>query len=653
MQAAKEKKNLEVVPKPQEWSIEKSLQLYNIENWGLGYFFVNNKGHLCVQPYGREGPSIDIMDVIEDIQEKKIGFPCIIRFQDILRSRVIALNEAFKKSIQDHNYQGKYFGVYPIKVNQMREVVEEILDAGAPYNFGLEAGSKGELIPVLALNTNLEALTICNGYKDEDFMKLALLGRKLGRKIIVVIEKLSELPLLLRLAEEMQVQPYIGLRAKLTTKGTGKWESSGGDFAKFGLTTPEIIRAVQMLREAGKEDCLKLFHFHVGSQLTDISTVKDAVNEGARVYAKLRKMGFNVEYFDIGGGLGVDYDGSRTTGSSSMNYTMEEYVDDVVSTLQQICQDENVPEPNITSESGRAITSYHSCIMMSVFGSIEMGSNEAIAASDKPKEPEPIKKLRKLLSSLSAKNALPSYHQAAAKKEEALSMFKLGILSLEDRATAESLFWQICRAIININQGLKHVPEDTAELPNLMADQYMVNFSLFQSAPDHWAFDQLFPIVPVHRLDEAPSQETTLVDITCDSDGKIDRFIDLIDVKETLKLHSLKPGDPYFIGMFLLGSYQEIMGDMHNLFGRVNEVHVFCDDEDPEDFYLEEIVPGDTVEKVLSRLQYAPTDLAKQIKLALDHQVREGQLKPKEGVSLIEFYEAVMNGYTYLSTDRP
>ncbi len=655
MQAAKEKKNLEVVPKAQEWSIEKSLQLYNIENWGLGYFFVNNKGNLCVQPYGREGPSIDITDVIEDIQERKIGFPCIIRFQDILRSRVIALNEAFKKSIQDHNYQGKYFGVYPIKVNQMREVVEEILDAGAPYNFGLEAGSKGELIPVLALNNNLEALTVCNGYKDEDYMKLALLGRKLGRKVVVVIEKLSELPLLLRLADEMQVQPYIGLRAKLTTKGTGKWESSGGDFAKFGLTTPEIIQAVQILRDAGKENCLKLFHFHVGSQLTDISTVKDAVNEGARVYAKLRKMGFEVEYFDIGGGLGVDYDGSRTTGSSSMNYTMEEYVDDVVSTLQQICQDENVPEPNITSESGRAITSYHSCIMMSVFGSIEMGSNEAASPdkNDKPKEAEPIKKLRKLLNSLSAKNALPTYHQAAAKKEEALSMFKLGILSLEDRATAESLFWQICRSIIKINQGLKHVPEDTAELPNLMADQYMVNFSLFQSAPDHWAFDQLFPIVPIHRLNEAPSQETTLVDITCDSDGKIDRFIDLIDVKETLKLHNLKPGEPYFIGMFLLGSYQEIMGDMHNLFGRVNEVHVFCDDEDPEDFYLEEIVLGDTVEKVLSRLQYAPTDLAKQIKTALDQQVREGQLKPKEGVSLIEFYEAVMNGYTYLSTDRP
>jgi arginine decarboxylase len=638
-------------PPENDWSLAKVLQYYNIENWGLGYFFVNEKGHLCVQPYGREGPSIDIMDVIEDIQEKKLGFPCVIRFQDILRSRVVALNETFNKSIQEHGYQGRYFGVYPIKVNQLREVVEEILDAGAPYHYGLEAGSKGELISVLALNTDPEALTICNGYKDEAYLRLALLGRKLGRKVIVVIEKLSELPELLRVAEEMQVQPYIGLRSKLTTKGTGKWEKSGGDFAKFGLTTPEIIRAVQILKEAGKEDCLKLFHFHVGSQITDIGTVRDAITEGARIFAKLQKMGFQIEYFDIGGGLGVDYDGSRTTGPSSMNYTLEEYVEDVVINLQQICQEEEVPVPHITSESGRAIVAYHSCIIMSVFGNNEIGSNGL--ASDKIKEAEPVRKLRKLLSGVNSKNALHSFHQAVAKKDEALSMFKLGILGLEDRAKVESLFWQLCRAIIKINEGLKHVPEDTADLGDLMADQYLANFSLFQTAPDHWAFDQLFPILPVHRLDEKPTRETTIVDITCDSDGEIDRFIDLIDVRDTLSLHPLKSGEPYFLGMFLIGAYQDIMGDMHNLFGRVNEVHVFCDDEDPEDFYLEEVIPGDTIEKVLSRLQYAPTDLAKKVKTAMEQQVREGHIKPKEGVSLIDFYEEIMNGYTYLQAGKP
>ncbi|MBL7686263.1 MAG: biosynthetic arginine decarboxylase, partial [Deltaproteobacteria bacterium] len=517
-----------------DWSIAKAIQHYNIENWGLGYFFVNEKGHLCMQPYGHGGPSIDMMDIIDDIREKKLGLPCIIRFQDILRSRVVALNEAFRKSIQEHQYSGQYFGVYPIKVNQMREVVEEILDAGAPYHYGLEAGSKGELITVLALNTDPEALTICNGYKDEAFLRLALMGRKLGRKVIVVIEKLSELPQLLRLADEMQVKPYIGLRAKLTTKGTGKWESSGGDFAKFGLTTPEIIRAVQILKEKNKEDCLKLFHFHVGSQLVDISTVKDAVKEGARIYAKLRKMGLNIEYFDIGGGLGVDYDGSRTTGTSSMNYTLEEYVSDVVYGVQEICQDEQVPEPNITSESGRAITAHHSCIVMSTFGHIEIGSSGLHLTEAKGKEVEAVRKLKKLVAGLNSKNAMESFHEAVNKKEEALSMFKLGILSLEDRAKVESLFWQLCRGILKINEGLKHVPEDTANLKDQMADQYLANFSLFQTAPDHWAFDQLFPIVPIHRLDEKPTHETTIVDITCDSDGKIDRFIDLIDVNDTL-----------------------------------------------------------------------------------------------------------------------
>jgi arginine decarboxylase len=639
-----------------DWTLERALSHYNIPGWSSGFFSINSKGHLCVLPHGpqspeRPGPSIDIMDIVEDIRERKLGFPCVVRFQDILRARVKVLNETFRSAIRELAYRGQYFGVYPIKVNQMREVVEEVLDAGAPFHFGLEAGSKGELLVVLALNSDPEAITVCNGYKDEEYLRLALLGRKLGRKVIVVIEKLSELPLLMQLSDEMNVTPLIGLRSKLTTKGTGKWESSGGDFAKFGLTAPELIRAVEILKEKGREQSAVLFHFHVGSQLTDIRTVKDAVNEGARIYAKLRKMGLGIEYFDIGGGLGVDYSGSRTTYVSSMNYTIEEYAADVVENVMQICANEGVPQPHLVSESGRAVTAYHSCVLMNVFGHIEVGASEQ-KAEPEAKESDIVREMREIVESLTAKNSRETYHDAVAKKEEVLSRFKLGLVGLEDRAVVESLFWKLCRALVEINRRRKRVPEDTRELGERLADQYMANFSLFQSAPDHWAFDQLFPIVPLHRLDEAPTRDCTIVDITCDSDGKIDRFIESTEsegVAETLSLHALSPGEPYFLGMFLTGAYQDIMGDMHNLFGRVNEVHVYADDDDPEDFYLETVIPGDTVEKVLARVQYEPSDLAKRVKGALDQLVREGTLKPKEGVGLTDFYDAVMRGYTYLA----
>ncbi|MGZ6143456.1 MAG: biosynthetic arginine decarboxylase [Myxococcales bacterium] len=648
-----------------EWSIEKSLQLYNIPGWGAGYFSINQKGHVVVHPFGQPGPMIDLMDVVDDIRERKLGFPCIVRFQDVLRSRVKQLNEVFRAAIAQHSYKGQYFGVYPTKVNQMREVVEEILDAGAPYHFGLEAGSKGELLIVLALNTDPEALTICNGYKDEEYLRLALLGRKLGRKIIVVIEKLSELPHLLRLADEMNVQPLIGLRSKLSTKGTGKWESSSGDFAKFGLTTPELIKAVEMLKAAGKMDAAKLFHFHVGSQLTDIRTVKDVVNEGARFYAKLRKMGLGLEYFDVGGGLGVDYVGARSTAYvSSLNYTMDEYAADVVYTVQQICTNEGVPEPNLVSESGRALTAHHSCLLMNVFGHIEFGENGAVqedapttehasapVPSETPAEAPIVREMREIVANLSPKNSGEAYNDAVAKKEQALTMFKLGILGLEERAAVEGLFWRLCRRLVEINKKRKRVPGPTRGLDDKLADQYMANFSLFQSAPDHWAINQLFPIVPLHRHTEAPTRDSTIVDITCDSDGKIDTFIEGETVDETIALHPLHPGEPYYLGMFLTGAYQDIMGDMHNLFGRVHEVHVFVDDDDPEDYYIEEVIPGDTMERVLQRVQYEPSDLAKRIKQALDSKVREGLVKPKESVLLTDFYEQTMRGYTYLGTE--
>jgi arginine decarboxylase len=654
-----------------EWSIERSLQLYNIPGWGAGYFSINPKGHMVVHPFGQPGPVIDLMDVVDDIRERKLGFPCVVRFQDLLRSRVKQLNEVFRNAIAQHGYKGQYFGVYPTKVNQMREVVEEILDAGAPYHFGLEAGSKGELLIVLAMNTDPEALTICNGYKDEEYLRLALMGRKLGRKIIVVIEKLSELPHLLKLSEEMNVQPLIGLRSKLSTKGTGKWESSSGDFAKFGLTTPELIKAVEILRAAGKVDAAKLFHFHVGSQLTDIRTVKDVVNEGARFYAKLRKMGLSaLEYFDVGGGLGVDYVGARSTSFvSSLNYSMEEYAADVVYTVQQICNNENVPEPNLVSESGRALTAHHSCLLMNVFGHIEFGENGAVheepSASPGPHAPADstapvpdgtaqspiVREMREIVSGMTPKNSGEAYNDAVAKKEQALTMFKLGILGLEERAAVEGLFWRLCRRLVEINKKRKRVPGPTRGLDDKLADQYMANFSLFQSAPDHWAINQLFPIVPLHRHTEQPTRDSTIVDITCDSDGKIDAFIEGETVDETIALHPLLPGHPYYLGMFLTGAYQDIMGDMHNLFGRVHEVHVFVDDDDPEDYYIEEVIPGDTMERVLARVQYEPSDLAKRIKQALDGKVREGQVKPKESVLLTDFYEQAMRGYTYLGSE--
>jgi arginine decarboxylase len=469
--------------------------------------------------------------------------------------------------------------------------------------------------------------------------------------VIVVIEKLSELPQLLRLGEEMGVDPMIGLRSKLTTRGTGKWEGSSGDFAKFGLTVPELIQAVRILKEAGKEHCAKLLHFHVGSQLTEIRVVKDAVNEGARVYAKLRKMGLPIEYFDVGGGLGVDYVGTRTNDfASSVNYSMDEYVGDVVYNVQRVCMNEGVPEPHLVSESGRAVTAHHSCIIIPVFGHIEIGSAEEIAKASEPQanEAKVVREMREIVSSLTARNRAETYHDAAAKKEEALQMFKLGILGLEERAVVESLFWKLVRGIAELNRGKKRPPRETRDLGDKIADQYMANFSLFQSAPDHWAFDQLFPIVPLHRMGEPPTRDTTIVDITCDSDGKIDRFIEGEGVDETLSLHALRPGEPYYLGMFMTGAYQDIMGDMHNLFGRVNEIHVFVDDEDPEDFYIEEVIPGDTIEKVLSRVQYEPADLFRRVKAALDQKVKEGAIRPKEGVSLQDFYEAVMKGYTYL-----
>jgi len=644
-------KRLEAYDAMKTWSISDSLKLYNIENWGDQYFSINPSGNMTVHPKRGEGPGIDLTSVIDEVKSQGLGLPVLIRFQDIIRHRVESLNEAFRKSIAEFGYAGKYTGVYPIKVNQMREVVEEIVDAGKQYDFGLEAGSKAELTAVMAMQLSPNALIICNGYKDYQFIKIALMGLKLGKRVMIVIEKLTELYQVIAVARELGVTPQIGIRVKLYSKGSGKWESSGGEFAKFGLTTPEILHAVQVLRRENMQDGFKLLHFHIGSQVTNIKTIKDAVKEGSRIYSKLRKMGVNLEYLDVGGGLGVDYDGSRTSFDSSINYSLQEYVSDVVYSIKEICESEEVPVPNIVSESGRALVAHHSVLVVNCFGNIAIGST-SVALEETADEADVVKEMRYLSQNLTAKNLLEHYHDAVQRKEEALSMFKLGFLSLEDKAKVEQLFWQICKVIHRNARGVKYVPEEVEALGKNLADQYLCNFSLFQSMPDHWAIQHLFPIVPIHRHDEEPANDSTLVDITCDSDGKVCKFIDLRDIKETLPLHPIKSADPYYLGFFLMGAYQDIMGDLHNLFGRVHEVHVFLDETEPGGYYIEEVIKGNNISGVLSWIQYSGTDLEKKVKEQIEARVREGAIKPKEGVDLQNFYESVLNGYTYLDSEN-
>jgi arginine decarboxylase len=633
------------------WGVSDSLKLYNIESWGDQYFSINPSGNLTVHPKRGEGPGVDLMSVVEEIKSQNLGMPVLIRFQDIIRHRVVALNEAFRKSIAEFAYKGVYQGVYPIKVNQMREVVEEIVDAGRPYDFGLEAGSKAELIAVIAMSLSPSALIICNGYKDYAFIKTAMLGIKMGKRVIVVVEKLSELYQVIAVAREVGVTPLIGIRAKLYSKGSGKWESSGGENAKFGLTTPELLHAVQVLRQEGLQDSFKLLHFHIGSQITDIKTVKDATKEATRIYSKLQRMGLKLEFLDVGGGLGVDYDGSRTSFDSSINYSLQEYVSAIVYSIQEICQAEEVAEPTIVSETGRALVAHHSVLIVNVFGSIEVGATP-ISLEETADEDDVVKEMRYLSQKLTSKNLLEHFHDAVQRKEEALSMFKLGFLSLEDRAKVEHLFWQICKVIHKNATGLKYVPDEVEALNKALADQYLCNFSLFQSMPDHWAIQHLFPIIPIHRHDEEPNRSATLVDITCDSDGKVSKFIDLRDIKDTIALHTLKEKETYYLGFFLMGAYQDIMGDLHNLFGRVNEVHVFLDETEPGGYYIEEVIKGNTISGILSWIQYSATDLAKKVKEQIDSKVREGAIKPREGVELQNFYEEVLHGYTYVDYEK-
>jgi arginine decarboxylase len=634
------------------WAVSDSLKLYNLETWGDQYFNISPGGNLTVHPRQGQGPGIDLMKVIEEASALGLEKPLLIRFQDIIRHRVITLNEAFRKAIIENNYAGKYQGVYPIKVNQMREVVEEVVDAGREYAYGLEAGSKAELTAVIAMDLHPDALTIVNGYKDHAVIKLALMGIKLGKKVLIVIEKLSEAYQIVEVAKELGVTPLVGIRCKLSSKGSGKWESSGGELAKFGLTTPELLYAVKFLEENGFKDSFKLLHFHIGSQVTNIRTIKDAVKEASRIYCELYRMGCALEYLDVGGGLGVDYDGSHTDFESSMNYSLHEYCTDVVYSIQEICSNEEVPVPTIVSESGRAIAAHHSVLVVNVFGSIEVG-NTPMPFTESDDEHNVVKEMRYALQNMNFKNMMENLNEAIERKEEALSMFKLGVLNLQDRAKVEYLFWQICRKVNAASADMRYVPEEVEKVSKALADQYLCNFSIFQSMPDHWAIQQLFPIMPLHRLDEEPSRSATLVDITCDSDGKVNKFCDLRDVKEVIKLHPLKDNEPYYLGFFMTGAYQDIMGDLHNLFGKVNEVHAFLDETEPGGYYIEEVIRGNNIASVLSWIQYSPAHLEKEVKEAIEKRVREGIIKPKEGVELQNFYEAVLQGYTYIDSTKP
>ena len=633
------------------WTIEDAEELYRVKRWGAGYFEIGENGNLKITPsQNNESLRIDFKSVIDEIRAEGIQFPVVVRFHDILRAQVAKLNQVFRDTISNAEYQGHYMGVYPVKVNQMREVVEEVVDAGEPFQFGLEAGSKAELLTVLAYNTNPGALTILNGYKDEEFMRLAFMGLLMGRRIIIVVEKFSELYTIAKLAKELKITPEIGLRAKMSVRGRGKWAGSAGDRAKFGLSTSELVSAVRYLKNEGLDDRLKLLHFHIGSQLTDIRAIKDAVTEGARIYAELRHLGANLEFVDVGGGLGIDYDGSASTNESSRNYSIKEYVGDIVYGMQEICDAEGVPHPNLVSESGRALTAHHSCVVTEIVSEIKPTGSQSVLACD-PNEHFIVSNIRDLSENLDRyPNSQEIYNDAGDWKEQALNAFKLGVLNLEQLATVETLYWQIMQVIQQRMKQEEFIPEELKELEVQMASQYLGNFSVFQSAADTWAIDQILPVVPITRMNEEPTVTCSIADITCDSDGKIDNFIGEDGVAPTIKMHELKPDEHYYIGLFLTGAYQDVMGDMHNLFGRLNEVHIFSYDDDPEDFYIEEIVRGSSVEHVLNIMQYHPKTMAQDVKRVIDKKISDGELKPRDGVKWIDFYEACLEGYTYLKT---
>jgi len=629
------------------WDISSAISLYNIDRWGSGYFTINSKGHITVLPTQDASTPIDLTELLEEAQQRGLTFPMVVRFQDLLRHRVERINLSFAEAIAEMGYKSCYRGVFPIKVNQLREVVEEIMDAGKPFHFGIEAGSKPELLAALAIHKDPESLIICNGYKDSLFIQNALMGSKLGKKVILVVEKLEELQQIIQVSQEVGVEPMVGIRVRLAAKGAGKWATSGGENAKFGLSTADLVAASDLLKGKGLAHCLRLVHFHVGSQVPDIGTIKRAVREAARFYAKLANMGHTMGYVDVGGGLGVDYDGSGTAFESSMNYSLAEYARDIVWNIMDVCDSEKVEHPVIVSESGRAIVAHHSILIVEAFGSIEK-DKARLKAEAGPGDPKQVSDIIELLKSITTQNWKETLHDAQQIKEQTQSMFELGLLELESKAKIEQAYWQIAQQVVHFSEGMKYIPDEVRELENSMGDQYVCNFSVFQSLLDHWALGQLFPVTPIDHLDRRPERNATLVDITCDSDGKISKFVDLQDVKDTLPLHQLTPGQPYLIGFFLMGAYQDIMGDLHNLFGRVNEAHVFLDEDEESGWYIEETLEGSTIGEVLKMVQWDQIELMRQMKSQVDAAIKGDRLKPNEAMRLLSSYEKALKGYTYL-----
>ncbi len=627
-----------------KWRIEDSTELYNVSGWGLTYFSINEKGNMQVTPAPDCAP-VDLREVLDELQLRDVSAPMLLRFPDILDSRIQKISNCFRKAADEYGYKGTNHIVYPIKVNQMRQVVEEIVSHGCKYNVGLEAGSKPELHAVLAVNTHSNSMIICNGYKDQEYVELALLAQKMGRKVFVVVEKLNELKLIAGVAKQLNVKPNLGIRIKLSSAGSGKWEESGGDVSKFGLNSSELLEALDFLRTNKMSDSLKLIHFHIGSQITKIRRIKNALREAMQFYVQLSKMGFTIDFVDIGGGLGVDYDGTRSSmGENSMNYSIQEYVNDSVSALVDVCEKNSLPHPNIVTESGRSLTAHHSVLIINVLETTHLpiwNDNEAVDENDH----ELTKELYNIWDKINPTRLFEDWHDAIQIREEALERFSLGLLDLTTRAKIEKLFWSVARDVAQMTRSLKHPPEELRKVNKMLPEKYFCNFSLFQSLPDAWAIDQLFPIMPIQRLDEKPDHCCTLQDITCDSDGKITNFVSPQGISTSLPVHELKGDEPYYIGVFLVGAYQEILGDLHNLFGDTNAVHISVN---KEGYQIDQIVDGESVADVLDYVQYNPKKMVRNLETWVTASMKSGQITAAEGRQFLNTYKSGLYGLTYL-----
>jgi arginine decarboxylase len=627
-----------------KWSIEDSNEIYNITGWGGAYFGINSKGNITVSPR-QNGKIIDLKEIVDELILRDVSMPVLLRFPDILDDRIETLVKSFNSSAEEYNFNGKYYAIYPIKVNQSRPVVEEILRYGTKFNIGLEAGSKPELQAILALSQNPDALIICNGYKDETFIELALLARKMGKNVIIVVEKLNELKLISRVAKKYKIEPAIGIRVKLSTAGSGKWEESGGDQSKFGLNSVELIEAIEFARKNNLLENIVLVHFHIGSQVTNIRKIKNAIREASQFYIQLAKSGCNISFVDIGGGLGVDYDGSRSTNPSSINYSVQEYLNDAIFALMEAADKHNLPHPNLITESGRSLSAHHSVLVFDVLEKTTLPTwnyNYKITDADH----EHVQELFSILESITPSNMLESWHDAQQIREETIELFSHGLIELKDRALIESLFWSVAREVNELSKGLKHSPDELKQLPKMLSDKYFCNFSLFQSLPDSWAIDQIFPIVPIHRLNEQPRRNVTIEDITCDSDGKIDNFIWQGNFHNFIPLPEFSEEKPLYIGVFLIGAYQEILGDLHNLFGDTNAAHIILTEDGYE---IQQIIDGETIADVLDYVEYNPKKLVKDMEQWVSQAVKAEKISAEEGKQFLIIYRSGLYGYTYLT----